>query len=116
MDTITLPAMLQLLAVTVALGFFAVGLYSSIKDLSYSTNDPAEAEAHSREAFKKAVIMVACGIGVFAVARFASLLGQPDRQSIGAAALQAVWEAVRDRGFLLLIPIGVRLWRKKSSK
>jgi len=116
MDTITLPAMLQLLAVTVALGLFAVGLYSSIKDLSYNTNDPADAEAHSKEAFKKAIIMVAGGIGVFAIARFATLLGQHDRQGIGATVLQAVWEAVRDRSFLLLIPIGVRLWRKKSSK
>lgn len=114
MDTITLPAMLQLVTVTAALALFAVGLYATIKDLSYN-GDPSEREAYSKAAFRKAMIMIACGIGVFAVSRFVNLCGHPDRPGVGTMLLQSLWESVRDRGFLLLIPLAVRLWRRKSG-
>lgn len=115
MDTTTLPALLQLLAVTVALVLFAVGLYASIRDLTYTgSDDPVEREAYSKSAFKKSVIFILCGIGVFALARFAQIISQPETAGVGAI-LQAVWEAIRDRSFLLLIPILIRLWKKNSA-
>lgn len=115
MNTITLPAMIQLAAVTVALGLFAVGLYASVSDLKYSSADPADGQAHSLACFKKGIIFVAGGIAVLALARIINLCLASGGQDIFRHIGTGLWETLRDRAFLLLLPLGVWLWRRHSA-
>lgn len=120
MGNITLVlAIAQIIAITAALILIVAGLYASIKDIRYiNKEDPADEEAHSKAAFKKGMILVGCGVGVFALARLCNNFSLMSEQGygIGIILLQSIWEAVRDQGFLLLFPFIIRQWRKTARR
>jgi len=95
------------------------GLYASIKDIKYiNKDDPQDEEAHSRASFKKGMILVGCGVAVYAVSRFCGNYPLMSEQNYGIAIilLQSLWEGVRDRGFLLLFPFIIKQWRKTARR
>jgi len=95
---------------------FIIGLIASVKDIRYINNEhPEEELAHTKAAFKKAMIMIACGIGLYFVSCFFSNLPQMASEfGIAVIALQSLWDAVRKTGPLLLFPYIVKQWRKSA--
>jgi|GEM_PF-1582238 len=120
MDTSTIIiASIQIIASLAAIVFFLLGLYAAIKDIQYiNPDDPDDEMAHSKAAFKKGMIFIACGIGVYFISRFCYNLPQMAPQNYGIAVilLQSLWDAVKNTGFLLLFPFIVRQWRKTARR
>lgn len=120
MDKITIVlAVAQIIAGLGSLALLIAGLYASIKDIRYiNKENPQDEEAHSAAAFKKGMILVGCGVGLYALSRFCGNYTLMAEQGYGIAItlLQSLWEGVRDRGFLLLFPFIIRQWRKTARR
>lgn len=96
-----------------------LGLYASIKDMNYiNKDDPQDEEAHTKASFKRGMILVGCGVAVYALSRFCENYFLMSEQNYGIAIimLQSLWEGVRDRGFLLLFPFIIKQWRKTARR
>ena len=109
----------QIIASVASLVLLVAGLFASIKDIKYiNKDDPQDEEAHSRASFKKGLILMGCGVAVYALSRFCgnySLMAEQG-YDIAITLLQSLWEGVRDRGFLLLFPFIIRQWRKTARR
>ena len=118
-NIVVILSIAQIVISLAAIVLLIAGLYASIKDLKYiNKDDPQDEENHSKAAFKKGMILVGCGVAVYAVSRFCGNYPLMAEQDFGIAIilLQSLWDGVRDLGFLLLFPFIIRQWRKTARR
>lgn len=102
-----------------AMILFLIGIFASIRDIQYiNPDDPEDEMAHTRAAFKKSMIMIACGIFAFFVSRFCYNLPlmAPAGYGTGSIAMQALLDALTKTGLLLIFPFVFRYWRRNAQK
>ena len=98
--------------------FFIWAVYVAIQDFMYihPEDKPAEDE-HSRMTFKKCMLLTAGGIGMYFLSRiFVNLPDMAAEYGIAVIALQSLLDTLYKVGFLLLLPLVLKFWRKTARR
>jgi len=112
---------ISILQVITSLGsaaFFLWAVYVVIQDFMYihPEDKPGEDE-HTRMTIKKSMLLTAGGIGMYFLSRICVNL--PDMSAeygIAVIALQSLLDTLFKVGFLLLLPLVLKIWRKAARK
>ena len=113
----SLVSTLQILTSIGSAVLFLFGFIISLKDIQFMSDSAEEEDAHAKASFKKSMIFIACGIGVYVISSFFEALPHmAANYGVAAILLQAFFNAMRKTGPLLLLPFVIRWWRRSARR
>lgn len=118
-DSSTVLLIAQMVFGIAATVLFIIGIFSAVRNISYTNpGNPDEEEAVFSKSFKKGTIMIAAGLGVHFVSRFCANYAPMSEESYGffLIAAQSLLDTVKNVGFLILLPLIIRQWRKTARR
>ena len=111
-------AVAQIITSLASAVFFIAAACAVIQDFTYihPEDKPAEDE-HSRKTFKKCMLLTAGGVFMYFLSRICvNIPEMAGSYGIAVIAFQALLDTVYKVGFLLLLPIVIRFWRKFARR
>lgn len=112
-------SVVQIISLIAAVILFIIGIFAAVKNINYTNpgNPDEEAAAFSRST-KRSIIMIAVGLGVYFISRFCLNLAPMLEEDYGILiiAAQSLLDTVKNFGFLILLPIIIRQWRKTARR
>lgn len=98
---------------------FILGIFLSLRYINIAKPDAPEEEIDTfNSAVKKSIIFIAIGLLLYFIARFCVNLVPLAEQNYGimAIAAQALLDTVKNSGYLILLPVLLKLWRRNVQR
>jgi Na+/H+ antiporter NhaD/arsenite permease-like protein len=116
MNTAAAMAIGEIAAVVAAVVLFFFGLRTAVRSLDAGDAKRTAESDIPKSALKKSLILLGAAVACYMLSRFFQNQGEMSAAGYGTGTilLQSLWEAVRNTGFILLIPLV--LIRKRPKK
>lgn len=116
MNTAAAMAIGEIAAVVAAVVLFFFGLRTAVRSLDAGDAKRTAESDIPKNALKKSLILLGAAVACYMLSRFFQNHGEMSAAGYGTGTilLQSLWEAVRNTGFILLIPLV--LIRKRPKK
>lgn len=98
---------------------FIIGIFSALRYINISRPDAPEEEiATFNDAMKKSTVLIAIGLVLYFISRFCVNLVPLAEQDYGVftIAAQSLLDTVKNSGYLILLPVFLKLWRKNVQR
>lgn len=112
----TLFAIFEIIAMIAAVVLFFIGISCAVKTLKADGESGHDNTPAAKKLYKNSFIYIGCAIAAYICVRFFANYGEMTAQGADTLSvfLQALWEGVRNTGFLLLLPFAIRMGRART--
>lgn len=119
-DTVSIIiSVVQIISVLASAVLFMLGIFAAVRNISYTNpSNPDEEAAVFSKSTKKSLILIAVGLGVYFISRLCLNFAPMTEEDYGIfiIAAQSLLDTVKNVGFLILLPIIIRQWRKTARR